>query len=334
MVGAPNSGECTSSMATLDHLCATLGVPVAEHKCDGPTTRLIFLGIEIDTQVWELRLPSEKLCHLQALLATWGDWKTCSRRELESLVGLLNHACKVVRSGRSFLRRMIDLLHTVSMHPLRPHQVRLNRVFRSDQAWLRLFIAEWNGVSFLAPPQRLPVTELATDASGSWGCGAWHGNRWFQVAWNDASRSLPIAAKELLPIVLACGLWGSEWSGQLVKCHCDNQVVVTGLRSRTSRDTHCLHMLRTLASEEARYQFYLQPLYINTKPNHLADDLSRNNLSSFLLKVTDASKIPDHPSLSLLSLLVDPSMDWVSLRWVICSEILSGRPCSGNTQIV
>ena len=52
-----------------------------------------------------------------------GDRSACSRTELESLIGLLNHACKVVRLGRSFLRRMIDLLHAV-----RPSQpiIRLN----------------------------------------------------------------------------------------------------------------------------------------------------------------------------------------------------------------
>ena len=281
VLGAPNSQECSSSITTLDRSCATLGVPVAEHKRDGPTTCLTFLGIEIDTKVGELRLPAEKLTRLQQLLSTWGDRKTCSRRELESLIGLLNHACKVVRSGRSFLRRMIDLLHSVPMHPLRPHLIRLNRAFRADLAWWRLFVAEWNGVSFLAPPRQTPITELATDASGSWGCGAWHGSRWFQIAWDDTSQSLPIAAKELLPIVLACELWGREWCGRLVRCHCDNQVVVAGLRSRTSRDVHCLHMLRALAFVEARWQLHLQARYISTKANHLADDLSRNNLASF-----------------------------------------------------
>ena len=43
---------------------------------------------------------------------------------------------------------MLDLLHGVPMHRLRPHPIHLNRAFRSDLAWWRLFAAEWNGVSF------------------------------------------------------------------------------------------------------------------------------------------------------------------------------------------
>ena len=49
--------------------------------------------------------------------------------------------------------------------------------------------------------------------------------------------------------------------------------------------------------------------------NHLADDLSRDNLSSFLSKVPEAAKTPDRPSPSLLSLLLDPHIDWVSQNW-------------------
>ena len=314
VLGAPNTQQCAQSVAILDQTCAALGVPIAEHKRDGPTTCLTFLGIEMDTQAGSLRLPANKLSRLQALLAHWGDRKACARRELESLIGLLNHACKVVWSGRSFLRRMIDLLHTVPMHPMKPHPIRLNREFRSDLAWWRLFASEWNGVSFLTPPTQHPVKELATDASGSWGCGAWHGNHWFQLAWDEASLQLPITVKELLPIILACERWGIGWSDQCIRCHCDNQAVVANLRSRTSRDRHCLYMLRVLAFIEARYNFHIQPLYISTKLNYLADDLSRNHLPSFLLKVPDADGTPDSPSPSLLGLLLNPNEAWISQR--------------------
>ena len=49
------------------------------------------LGIEVDTIDGDLRLPGEKLNHLNSTLAEWGrDRKECSRRELESLIGLFN----------------------------------------------------------------------------------------------------------------------------------------------------------------------------------------------------------------------------------------------------
>ena len=160
---------CAEALATLDQTCSQLGVPIADHKRDGPTTCLTYLGIEVDTVASQLRLPQEKLHRLQALLAEWGDRKVCGRRELEALIGTLNHACKVVRSGRSFLRRILDLLHAVSSHPTRPHPILLNRDFRSDLMWWHTFVASWNGVSFLHPPPYLPCLHMTSDASGSWG---------------------------------------------------------------------------------------------------------------------------------------------------------------------
>ena len=149
-------------LGILHRACARLGIPLASHKQVGPTTCLQFLGIEIDTVANQLRLPEEKL-------QGWGDRRSCSTKELESLVGNLNHACKVVRSGR----RMLDLLHAV---PHRPHShgyIRLNAGFHSDLAWWKAFLAQWNGISYLPPPSFLPQLNLylTTDASGSWGCG-------------------------------------------------------------------------------------------------------------------------------------------------------------------
>ena len=201
-------------------MCAELGIPIAEHKRDGPSTCIMFLGIEIDTIAGELRLPADKLHHLQALLHRWGDHKACERKELESLIGLLNHACKVVQAGRSFLHRMIDLLHSVPHSPHKRIPIWLNTGFRSDLLWWSTFVSHWNGISFLPTPSHLLMVEFATNASGTWGCGAWHRDLWFQIQWNSRSRDLPIAVKELIAIILACMVWGRSWRGLQVHCHC------------------------------------------------------------------------------------------------------------------
>ena len=324
VVGPPNSTRCAEAMAILEQTFSMLGVPIAEHKREGPTTCLTYLGIEIDTGVGQLRLPQEKLLRLQSLFTEWDDRRICGRRELESLIGTLNHACKVVRAGRSFLRRMLDLLHAVPLDPMHPHPIRLNREFRSDLMWWCTFVARWNGISFLPPPSHLPHLQMASDASGSWGCGAWYGMNWFQLQWDGRSSALPIMVKELLPVVLACAVWGQTWDRHQVTALCDNQAVVACLRSRTSRVPHVMHMLRTLAFLEAQNSFPLTPQYIDTRSNHLADDLSRNSLSSFLSKVPHASSRATPLPMHLLDLLLDPTLDWTSRRWLQLFSATSG----------
>lgn len=169
-------------MEHLDTMCQTcteLGLPLAEEKQVGPTTCLDFLGIELDSVKMESRLPAEKLQRTRELVATWRGRKACRVKELQSLVGSLQHACKVVHPGRSFVRRMHELLkrsRKASDH------LRLNREFRADVEWWQIFLAEWNGVSMLRKIRsEFPDTEFWSDASGSWGCGALWCGQWLQL---------------------------------------------------------------------------------------------------------------------------------------------------------
>ena len=50
VIGPPGSVQCAEEMASLNRACALLGVPIATHKTEGPTTCLTYLGIEIDTK--------------------------------------------------------------------------------------------------------------------------------------------------------------------------------------------------------------------------------------------------------------------------------------------
>ena len=59
--GALLSKDCAESLRILLEVCLEFGIPVATQKCQGPTTRLVFLGIEFDSMSMELKLPKEKL---------------------------------------------------------------------------------------------------------------------------------------------------------------------------------------------------------------------------------------------------------------------------------
>jgi len=102
---------------------ATLGVPIAPMKTEGPTTKLVFLSIELDSISMAISLNCEKRDRLCPMIWDWESKKSCTKRELLSLIGYLQHACRVIRPGRSFLRRMIYL--SIGVRALH-HRVRLN----------------------------------------------------------------------------------------------------------------------------------------------------------------------------------------------------------------
>ena len=47
ILGTPHSSQCADSLKIVVDTCAELGVPLALDKCEGPRTRLTFLGIEL-----------------------------------------------------------------------------------------------------------------------------------------------------------------------------------------------------------------------------------------------------------------------------------------------
>ena len=60
IIGSPDTGDCQWFVEIMDIERAVLGIPVAEHKKEGLTTRLTFLGKEIDTVQGIMRLPPRR----------------------------------------------------------------------------------------------------------------------------------------------------------------------------------------------------------------------------------------------------------------------------------
>ena len=188
--------------------CDALGVPLAPEK-EGPSTRLTFLGIQIDTATGQLSLPPEKLLRLKSEVNRWLTRNACRKAELESLIGTLQYTAKVIHPGRSFVRRLIDLLKCARRSH---HHIRLNARVKADLLWWKAFAASWNCIAFFPPPPGSEI-EFASDASGSWGCGAWSGSSWWQFQWPDGTNS-DIAFKELFAVILSAALWGRYWRGR------------------------------------------------------------------------------------------------------------------------
>ena len=76
-----------------------------------------------------------------------------------------------------------------------------------------------------------------------------------------------------------------------------------------------MHLLRCLHFIDAAFEFTCTANHIPGPQNDIADDLSRDRLSSFFLKVPHAHPYPSSIPLPLLRVLMDPRMDWKSEAW-------------------
>ena len=139
----------------------------------------------------------------------------------------------------------------------------------------------WNGLSLLRSTSAKADFCIQTDASGSWGCGAYLHGRWFQFPWDETWQYAGIMVKELLPIIISIAIWGPSLSGHKVLYQCDNSNVVAAIRKGSARDTIVMHLLRSLWFFTAHYDVDLVCEHITGMANTTADHLSRNNNSLF-----------------------------------------------------
>ena len=105
-VGPAASSTCQQNLKIFKNTCKELGVPLALEKVEVPTTCLTFLGITLDTQRMKICLPEEKLIRIRTEVSSWLQKKCATKRQILSLVGILQHAPSRVRPGRTFVARM------------------------------------------------------------------------------------------------------------------------------------------------------------------------------------------------------------------------------------
>ena len=131
-----------------------------------------------------------------------------------------------------------------------------------------------------------------TDASGSFGYCVWFpaAGQWLQLGWSELLQPSSLEAQnggiawmELLPIILACAMWGVNWAGGSVTFHCDNAAVVAVVNSGYSRAPKIMHLLRCMFFIRARIQLDVWAVHTPGAQNGIADAISRNNLHHFFL---------------------------------------------------
>jgi hypothetical protein len=298
----PGAEEAAHAMLKGAHaLCEELGLPLAPEKSEGPVTDLTFLGIKLDTVAMTASLPAARLAELKRLIVGWKMKEKASVKELQSLAGMLNFACFVVRPGRFFLRRIIDHITHISSLGLGVHaQCDLTGPVFADIEWWHQFLPEWNGISLLYEREweSADKIELYTDACNT-GYGAVFGKQWFAGTWSPAEllaakRKLRISMPflELRALILAVATWGESWRGKKIIFRCDCDSVVKAISARTSRASATMHHLRLLSSYACSYGFDFKAIHVAGVANILADPLSRGDLVQFRAQCPNADPHP------------------------------------------
>ena len=264
--------ECLDALNLVISLLRKLGFHINWKKVVDPSTRIVFLGIEIDSVNMCMRLPNAKLDQIRTELSLFENRKRASKKQLQSLAGKLNFCASVVFGGRVFLRRIIDSINLLKGDN---HKIKLTASIRADISWWQSFMSTFNGKSMLLDKQHIQsvFTDSCIQAAG----GIFQGD-WFYINWGidwPAVSSLHINSKEILAAFLAVCRWAPYWSNKRIFIHSDNMTAVSAINKGTSRNPFVMKCLRQLFWLSATYNFHVSARFLAGISNTVADDISR-----------------------------------------------------------
>ena len=109
-VGVGIPGVAHDSYNCLVELMRQLGLTISKKKLVPPSTQVVCLGVLIDTERGSISITDEKLTQSCDTVKQWQGKRICTKRQLQSILGLLLYAHKCVKPARVFLNRMLELL--------------------------------------------------------------------------------------------------------------------------------------------------------------------------------------------------------------------------------
>lgn len=283
--------DALSSLKSFVNLCEDVGVPLVAEKTELPSQTMDFVGITLDTLTQEARLPPDKLQKCRNFLNKFLKLKTCTLKELQSLIGLLNFACSVIQPGRAFLRRMINL--TMKVSETQKHIHLTSEVKKDMQIWL-LFLDSFNGKSLFLNETFLSskTIQLHTDSAQSKGYAGVYNAKWFYGPFPEDWKALNIMTLEFYPIILAIAIWGPLWQNHSILFFTDNEALVYVINKQTSGDLLVMKMVRFMVLTCLQNNILFKAKHIPGKKNVYADSLSRLQVDHFLKLAPHAQRTP------------------------------------------
>ena len=248
-------------------LLPKLGLDINEKKLVPLTTSMICLGILVNSETRTMSVPPEKLASITAMCHDWQNKKSCTKRQLQSLLGSLLFISKCVKPARVFLNRMLEFLRLMG----KQRMVTLSPEFFRDLNWFCTFLKQFNGVVYYDP--RPIQAELHLDACLT-GMGGIFENQCYALPIPKDFHQYSIVHLEMLNIV-----------------ECDNMAVVEVLTSGKTKDTILATCARNVWLLCAIFNISIHIEHIPGKQNVIAD-------------VPNVVWIPTHIHLTSLNLAI------------------------------
>lgn len=192
--------DCLYLFTEFQIISRLFGVPLAPEKSVSPTTCLDFFGVQINTVAMEFRLPMDTIVKTRLLLEFILFKKKVQLRTIQTLLGLLAFASRVMPMGRVFSKCLYRAVLGITFPT---HFARVTTDIRDDLLIWHKFLSSFNSCFLWQAPFCVSsALNLCTDASGACGYRAFWQGRWSTSVLHSSWVLLLIS---LFPVSCSCG---------------------------------------------------------------------------------------------------------------------------------
>lgn len=270
--------EAETSFNNMSILLKQLGIEESFEKACYRSEIMVVLGIRFNTVTMTLSLTEEKMMEIVSELKKWKAKNDCSLKQMQSLVGKLNFAASVVRSGRVYMARLINTLRKNAQ--TRNGRIELSKDILNDIQWWSEYIRQQNGIpmtSLMVNKNWEAPGSIWSSDSSSTSLGGWSEktSQFFHFTLGRDHSALDINSLECLALLLCLKKWAEQCRGKKVLVYCDNKTTVAVVNSGAAKSKFLQACLREIHHICALNSAELRSVWLKTSDNSIADALSR-----------------------------------------------------------
>ena len=230
LIIGPNEAATQEAYTRVLHLLTDLGLPAAPHKLTPPSRKLVWLGIHIDLDENTISIPVTKLKEMRDIIIDAKGCTEISIKQMQSLIGMINHLGKAVPPARLFMCRLLDALRNAQ-----GSSIPVDRNIMADISWFERYLVDFNGKAIIPDAEHSVIIEADACLTGM---GAHDGKYYYTMPITQSmSESHSISRLECMNCLLAVRtLIKKEDAGRTILVKCDNESTTLTYKFGRARD--------------------------------------------------------------------------------------------------
>ena len=258
----------------LGEILQKIGILESKEKATPPKTRMVFLGIQVDSVEFTLSLCDEKMKDLEQVLLSWKEKESATLKEIQSLVGVLSFASGVIPEGRLFFSRILEFMKSSYKKAGRN---KIPESLQKDVKWWLAVAPTLNGEKeFESDTWLHPDCLLHTDACLT-GVGGYMNGLYFHHEIPNNIQEVAVGSNhcEIYGILVAVKAWSKWFQNKNILIYCDNKSSVDILSTGRSACVFSQSVLREIRFWSCEANCKIRGVHLPGEKNEIADALSR-----------------------------------------------------------